>query len=108
MERPHRVVGSVADGVLNGVQGLGDGLGNTIRQAGATLMNALDKPWEATLHIQGPHRIADRLANGTADALQSVFDQGVIGTTKKAGAGIMRALDQPLDDLDTVRLPSKR
>ncbi len=99
MEYPHRVVGRIADGLVGGVRGVGNGLVGAVKGGGAALMNALDKPFEMTVRKQGPHRIVDRLANGAIDAGVNAVDKGIVQSVQIAGEGIMKALDQPLDEL---------
>lgn len=99
MEGPHRTVDAIANGVADGARGFIDSAAGAVKNAGKTLMTALDKPFAMVTGKEGPHRIIDRLADGAADAATNFYDNGVIGTAKKAGEGIMRALDQPIEQV---------
>jgi phage-related protein len=100
MATPHRVIDSVANGIANGAQGIFDGAANALKGAGNAIMNGLDKPFEAVSGgREGPHHIAGRLADGVVNTAQNVVDQGVIGSAKKAGETVMRALDQPPEQI---------
>ncbi len=109
--RPHRVVGSVADGLANGVRGVGNGLVGTAKSLGSTVMSALDKPFEMVTGKEGPHRIVDRWVNGTVGAGVNAVDNGVMGSLKQEGEAIMHALDQPPEqtglppDLGSLQIP---
>lgn len=96
---PHRVVGNVADSLASGVRGAGNGLVSTAKGLGAAVMGALDKPFEMVSGKQGPHRIVDRLVNGTVDAGVNAVDNGAMGSLQKMGAGIMHAMDQPVEEV---------
>jgi phage-related protein len=94
MATPHRAVDSVARGLVDGVQEVLDGGANAVKSAGASIMNGLDKPFNMIFKgKQGPHRAIGRLADGAVNSAQHAVDQGVIGTVKTAGEGVMRALD---------------
>ncbi len=109
--RPHRIVGGVADGVAEGVRGIGNGLVSSARGAGSQVMGALDKPFEMITHKEGPHRIVDRLVNGTLSAGVNAVDSGIMGSLKTEGEAIMKAMDQPPEqtglppDLGSLQLP---
>ncbi len=109
--RPHRIVGGVADGLANGVRGVGNGLVSSARGAGTQVMGALDKPFEMITHKEGPHRIIDRLVNGTLSAGVNVVDSGILGSLQTEGEAIMKAMDQPCEqtglppDLGSLQLP---
>lgn len=102
MEGPHRSIDAIANGVADGVRGFMDAAAGAVKNAGKTLMGALDKPFAQVTGKEGPHRIIDRAADGVVDAGTNFIDQGVIGTAKKAGEGIMRALDQPIEQVGGV------
>jgi|GEM_PF-1530524 len=99
MEYPHRVVGNIADGIANGVDGLGNGVVNAVKGVGESVMSALDKPFTGVTGMQGPHRTIDHVAKGAIDAGVNFASQGVIGSTKTVGEGIMEALDHPLEQI---------
>lgn len=96
--RPHEVFGKVADGVANGVRGVGNGLVGTLKGLGSNVQSALDTPFKMVAPgREGPHRAADRLINGTVDAAVNAVDTGAMGSLQKEGAAIMRTLDQPAE-----------
>lgn len=97
MATPHRVVDSLADGIANGARGLIGGVSGAVRGVGKSVMGALDKPFAAVTHKEGPHRVLDRAADGALDAVENLAEQGVIGTAQKAGGAVMRALDHPVE-----------
>lgn len=100
MEGPHRIVDSVADGVVDAVVGVADGLGRTIRSVGKTVMSALDKlPLAQLTGKEGPHRAIDRLADGGFDSAKNFVEVGIIGTVRIAGKGVMKALDHPIEQI---------
>jgi len=101
MMRPHRVVGDVADGLANGVRGVGNGMVGAVKGAGAQIMSALDKPFTKVTGKEGPHRIIDRFLNGTVDAGVNVVDNGGLRSLQEEGAAIMRSMDQPLEQLSS-------
>lgn len=90
---PHRVVDEIANGIAGGAKGLVDSAAGAVKGAGESVMRALDGPFTAITGKEGPHRIADRLADGAVDTAVNFIDQGIIGTAKKAGETVMRALD---------------
>jgi hypothetical protein len=96
---PHRVVDSIANGVANGVTGLINAAIGAVQGAGESVMKALDMPFTKVTGKEGPHRILDRAADGAVDAGRNFVEAGVIGTAKKAGEGIMHALDQPTEQI---------
>lgn len=96
---PHRVVDSFANGVANGAKGLFDAVVNAAKGAGETVMKALDTPFSQVTGKEGPHRIIDRALDGATDAYTNFIDTGVIGTAKKVGEGLMKALDQPPEQI---------
>ncbi len=102
MERPHRMVGVVVDGIAGGVSGVGNGLVNSAKGIGSQVMGALDKPFTMVTHKQGPHHIVGRLVDGTLDAGANVADKGILGSVREEGAAIMRALDQPFDAIPAL------
>lgn len=110
MATPHRVVDSIADGIVDGAKSLFDAGANALKGAGETIMGGLDKPFAAFTGKEGPHRIIDRFADGALDAVTNFVDSGIIESTKKAGEAVMRALDHPPEqigippDIETMRL----
>ena len=104
MEYPHRVVGNIADGIANGIDGLGNGVVNAVKGVGESVMSALDKPFTGVTGMQGPHRAIDKAAKGAIDAGVNFASRGVIGSTKTAGEGLMEALDHPLEQVGKGKL----
>lgn len=104
MAAPHRVVDDIADGVVNAANGLGNSLAGAIRGAGKSIMGALDKPFTAITGKEGPHHIIDRLVDGAVDTIVNIGSDGMVGSAKKAGEAVMKALDQPVEQ---VGIPPK-
>ncbi len=99
-EGPHRVVDNIADGVVGGIDGFGNAAVGAVKGMGKAVMGGLDKPFAAIAGgREGPHRIFDRLADGAVDGLTNFASTGVIGSVKKAGKGLMSALDHPLEQI---------
>ena len=71
---PHRLVGGVINGVLDGLKSMG-----------SSIMGGLDKPPTSLGGPQGIHHIPGRYADGMADATRVGFE------------GMWRALDQPVE-----------
>lgn len=61
---PHKDVGELADDFVGDLQGIGE-----------HLMRALDMPFEATIHIDGPHRLVDSSLD-----IPSGFIRGLVKT----------------------------
>ncbi len=101
MEAPHRVIDGMLDKVASGATGLVNSVGGTIRSTGAQITDALDKPFEM-VGIQGPHHMVDRALNGMGGAITDFVDNGVIGSARAAGKGVMSALDHPIEQLSGV------
>lgn len=99
MATPHRVVDSIANGVANGATGLISAGANAVKGAAESVMKALDTPFTQVTGKEGPHRIIDRAADGAVDAAVNLIDAGAIGTAKKVGEGVMKALDQPPEQI---------
>ncbi len=99
MEYPHRVVGGVADGLVSGVRGLGNSLVGAVKGGGAALTSAIDRPFQMVMHKPGPIKVVDTLANSALDAGVNFVDKGIVGSVQIVGNGIMKALDQPLDEI---------
>ena len=99
MEGPHRVIGNIMDGLANGINGLGNGVVTAIEGVGESVMSALDKPFTGVTGMQGPHRAIDQAAKGAINAGVNFASQGIIGSAKTAGEGIMEALDHPLEQV---------
>jgi hypothetical protein len=95
----HRMIDKVADGVANGITGFVGTAAGAIKGLGKSVMTGLDKPFNEITGKEGPHRILDRAADGIVDAGVNFVDNGVVGTARTAGKGIMRALDQPLEQI---------
>lgn len=102
MDTPHRVVDGIANGIAAGARGLGDAAISAVKGAGKAVMGALDKPFTQITGKEGPHRIIDRVADGAVSAGTNFVDSGVIGTAKAAGEGLMKALDQPLEQVKGI------
>jgi hypothetical protein len=101
MMRPHRIVGDVADGLANGVRGVGNGMVGAVKGAGSQIMSALDKPFTKVTGKEGPHRIVDRFLNGTVDAGVNVVDVGGLRSLQDEGEAIMKSMDQPLEQISS-------
>ena len=95
MATPHRVVDSIANGIANGAEGLINAGANALKDAGHAIMSGLDKPFTAVTKREGPHHIIGRAADGAVETVQRGVDEGIIGSAKRAGEGIMSALDHP-------------
>lgn len=98
-DTPHRMIDSVAGSITNGAQGMVGSLASTIRGAGGTLMRELDKPFTSITGKEGPHRVIGRLADGAVDTAAYFVNTGLIGTVQKGAESIMRALDQPVEQI---------
>lgn len=96
---PHRVVDAIANGIADGVRGLLGAAVGAAQGAAETVMRALDTPFTQVTGKEGPHRVIDRAADGAADAGVNFIESGVIGTAKKVGEGIMKALDHPTEQV---------
>jgi len=97
---PHRMVDNIADGLVSAVDGFGNSAVNAVKGAGKAVMGGLDKPFAAlAAEREGPHRMADRLADGFVDGLTNFGKNGVIGSIKMVGKSVMSALDQPLEQM---------
>ncbi len=99
MEGPHRVIGNIAGGIVNAINGLGNGVVGAIKGVGESVMSALDKPFTGVTGMQGPHRAIDQVARGAIEAGVNFASQGIIGSAKTAGEGLMKALDHPLEQV---------
>lgn len=95
-EAPHRVIGSLADGVATGLRGLGEAASGAVQAAGKAVMTGLDGPFKSITGMEGPHRAIDRLADGAHGAVNNWMGNGVIGSMRIAGEALMKALDHPL------------
>lgn len=96
---PHRVIDGIANGIANGAKGLVDSAVNAVKGAGETVMKALDGPFASVTGKEGPHRIVDRAIDGALEAGVNLVDSGFIGSAQKAGEAIMKALDQPPEQI---------
>ena len=103
---PHRMVDSVLDGIAQGARGFVNSVASAIKMTGGALMAGLDKPFNAIIpDRQGPHRIADRLADGVVDTGVNFVNEGVIGSAQTAGRAVMGALDHPLEQIGDFKMP---
>lgn len=102
MEAPHRMVGGLADSLANGAKGAISGVLGSVQNAGKSVMTGLDGPFHSVTGKEGPHRIVDRLADGAVNATTNLIEVGAIGTAQKLGEGVMKALDQPIEQLGTL------
>lgn len=100
MKGPHRVIGEIADGLVDGISSLGTGAVNAVKGAGESVMSGLDKPFTEVTGEKGPHRAIDHVARGFIDAGTNFADRGIVGSVKIAGEGLMKALDHPLERLE--------
>ncbi len=100
----HRVVDSVMDGIAGGATGLVNSVTGSIKGVGKSVVTGLDRPFEDLTGKKGPLNIADRAADGFLDAGVNFFNQGVVGSLKTAGKGVMRALDQPLEQIKGMNM----
>lgn len=101
---PHRVVGSLVDGVAEGVKGLGEAATGALQGAGKAVMTGLDGPFKSITGMEGPHRIVDRMADGVHDSVNNAVGDGIIGSVRIAGEAIMDALDHPMEQLKLGRI----
>jgi len=101
------MVDNVLDGVASGATGLVSGVSGAVKGVGKSVMSGLDKPFNALTGKEGPHRMADRAADGFVDAGVGFVNTGIVGSVQKFGKGIMRALDHPLEQLhlDKMEMP---
>lgn len=108
MKIPHRVVDDVINGFANGAKGFVGGTAGAVKGAGKSIMGALDKGFTQVTGKVGPHRIIDRVADGIIDAGVNFTNQGLIGSAQIAGEAVMKALDQPVEQvkgLSEMKLP---
>lgn len=96
---PHRLLDSIADGLVGGVDGFGNAAVSAVQNAGKAVMGGLDKPFSAVTGREGPHRIIDRAADGATDAVKNIASTGFVGSIRTLGKGIMSALDHPLEQI---------
>jgi hypothetical protein len=97
---PHRVVDSIADGLVGGVDGFGNAVVGAVKGVGKAVMGGLDKPFAAIAGgREGPHRIVDRAADGAVNAVANFASTGVIGSVRTVGKGVMSALDHPWEQI---------
>ena len=110
MPTPHRIIDSIADGIIDGANSLGNSALGAVKGAGEAIMRGLDAPFTGITGKEGPHRIIDRAIDGGVDAIGS-FGNGVTGSIKTAGEGIMSALDHPPEQIgippDLGKFPGK-
>lgn len=102
MQIPHRVVDDVAKGIAGAAKGLVSSLAGAAKGAGEGLMGGLDKAFPKFASKEGPHRIIDHVADGIVDAGVNFANQGLIGSAQIAGEGLMRALDQPAEQIKGI------
>lgn len=96
---PHRLVDSVADGLVGGADNFGNSAVGAVQNAGKAVMSGLDKPFTMITGREGPHRILDRAADGVTNAFKNFASTGVVGSIQTLGKGIMSALDQPIEQI---------
>lgn len=96
----HRMVDNVVDGIANGASGFVSSTANAVKGVGKSMMSGLDGPFQELTGRQGPHRIIDRAADAFVDSGVNFLNQGVIGSARTLGKGVMSALDQPLEQID--------
>lgn len=103
----HRIIDSVMDGFANGATGLVNGVAGAVKGVGKSVMTGLDKPFTGLTGREGPHRMVDRAADGFINSGTNFIDNGVIGSARTFGKGIMSALDHPLQQLglDKSKMP---
>lgn len=104
MSAPHRMVGRVLDGVLDGASASVRTLTGGCRAMGENLMSGLDGPVREVTGKTGPHRIIDSAMDGSVSAAENAICNGMIGSMKQAGEGIARGLDNPVEQ---IGLPPK-
>ncbi|MDD5510531.1 MAG: hypothetical protein PHI12_06970 [Dehalococcoidales bacterium] len=109
--KPHEIVGQVADGIAGAVKGVGNGLVRTVEGVGSQINSVLNKPFEMTIHKDGPQQIVNNLATGTLNAASGLADSG-INALQNEGRAIMGALDEPAKefgfppDMGSFSMPS--
>lgn len=54
---------------------LADGLVANIQEAGATIMDVLDKPFAATVKFEGPHRLVDKVVSVPGGLIRSRIER---------------------------------
>lgn len=96
---PHRLLDSIADGLVGGIDGFGNAAVSAIQNAGKAVMSGLDKPFSEVTGREGPHRIIDRAADGATGAVRNIASTGFISSIRTLGKGFMSALDHPLDQI---------
>jgi phage-related protein len=96
----HRMVDNVVDGIANGASGFVNSTANAVKGVGKSLMTGLDGPFQELTGRQGPHRAIDRAADAVVDSGVNFLNQGVIGSARTLGKGVMSALDQPIEQLE--------
>lgn len=99
MATPHRVVDSIADGIANGAKGIISSVASSLKSAGSTIVDAIDKPFRSITGKEGPIMMVDRFANGAVDTATDFVDNGVIGGMQAAGETVMKAMDHPSEQL---------
>ncbi len=97
---PHRIVTDGLQGLADGAQGLIKSVADGAKSAGESLMRGLDQPVQQVAGVQGPHRIAHRLADAAIKAFANFAVDGVIGSAKIGIEGVASAADQPLEQMN--------
>lgn len=59
---PHQDLGILVDVLISNAEGVGE-----------AIMGVLDKPFEATIKIRGPHRLVDNLLDTGAETVRSIL-----------------------------------
>ena len=90
---PHRIADQMLNGLCGGARGIVSTVKGGLQDVGNTVQGALDAPWRATVGVEQPLRIADRLLNGGMSAAENAVSQGIIGTIQMGGEAVQRALD---------------
>lgn len=96
----HRAVDNILDGFANGASGFVSSIANAVKGVGKSVMSGLDKPFTDLTGREGPHRILDRAADNLIDAGVNFLNDGVIGSAKIAGEGVMKAMDHPIEQVE--------
>lgn len=92
----HRAVDNVLDGLANGATGAVSSLAGAVKGIGKSVINGLEKPFRDITGREGPLRAVDTAADGVVNAGVNAVNQGLVGSVKIAGKGVMTALDHPL------------
>ena len=94
---PHRVVGSIVNGVIDSAKGLGTSVNSGVQSFGEGLQRGLDAPWKTFDGPEQPLRIADRVLDGGLRALDNAVNRGAFDTVEQAGEAIQSGFDHPVE-----------